>query len=136
MGRECRPIRDRALIKSIAVKSKSQPKIDWDTVELVGDLLPVSSSQPTKFDPVDQPLRAPRHLKTKQILSGAAAKARARGATHTHTQLREIVPEGLETLIYGVWLMTAAFESDRDASRGVEIAALAISGTSKLFAVR
>jgi len=67
------------------------------------------------------------------ILSGASAKARSRGPSYTHTQLRKIIPAGIETFIYGWWLVTAALESDRDLSRGVEIAAHAISSTSQRF---
>jgi len=111
------------------VKNKAA-KIDWDTVELVGRLTPVPALQTV---PVDRPLLAPPHLKAKQILSGAAAKARARGSLHTHTKLRKIIPDGLETLIYGWWLVTAALEADRDLARGIEIAANAIISTSQLF---
>ena len=133
---------------------KPKSKIDWDTVELVGELIPASISQSTKrpvplpvkrgfskwSDPTDPP--DPPDLKTraaspdprtKLILSGASAKARARGPTHTHTQLRKRIPEGIEMLIYGWWLVTAALESDRDLSRGVEIAAHAIAATSQRF---
>ena len=110
---------------------KSKVKIDWDTVELVGALAPVIPVPP----PVE---RAPRLFPdqrgrsiVKQILSGAAQKARARGAIYTHTQLRKLLPAGLETLVYGWWLMAAAMEAmERDLSRGVELAAQAISETS------
>jgi len=67
------------------------------------------------------------------ILSGASAKARARGPSYTHTQLRKIVKPGIDTLIYGWWFVTAAIESDRDLSRAVEIAAHAIFLTSQRF---
>jgi hypothetical protein len=66
----------------------------------------------------------------KKILSGAAAKARAHGAIHTHTQLRRLVPVGLEMLIYGWGLIAAAIESEWDISRGVESAARAIREAS------
>ena len=125
-------------------------KIDWDTVELVGDLVPASSaSQPTPH-PVPVPVkRAAWSLpdptlpstpkadpRPKLILSGASAKARSRGPSYTHTQLRKIIPAGLETLIYGWWLVTAAIESDRDLSRAVELAAHALAATSQRFIKR
>ena len=112
---------------------KLKAKIDWDTVELVGALVPASLPA---FPPVERALR-PRLYPdrrgrsiVKQILSGAAAKARARGALHTHTQLRRLLPAGLETLVYSWWLVAAAVESDRDISRAVEVAAHAITATS------
>lgn len=46
------------------------------------------------------------------------------------------MPAGLETFIYGWWLVTAAIESDHDVSRGVEIAAHAIFATSQRFMAR
>ena len=125
---------------------KTKAKIDWDTVELVGDLvpmLPVSSlpverksrtvSTVERGEPRLFPDRRGRSV-VKKILSGAAAKARARGAVHTHVQLRALLPAGLETLIYGWWLVVAAaavgVDHDRDISRGVDIAAHAICMTS------
>lgn len=126
---------------------KPKSKIDWNTVELVGELIPASISQSTKRpvplpvkrvfskwpDPPDPKTRTSPDPRTKQILAGASAKARARGPSYTHTQLRKRIPEGLEMLIYGWWLVTAALESDRDLSRGVEIAAHAIAATSQRF---
>lgn len=131
------------------MKPKPKAKIDWDTIELVGELVPASISQPTKR-PVQLPVKSvtwadPPDLsdpktratspdpRTKLILSGASAKARARGPSHTHVQLRKLIPEGIEMLIYGWWLVTAALESDRDLSRGVEVAAHAIAATSQRF---
>ena len=112
---------------------KSKVKIDWDTVELVGSLTPVTSHAFQQLPPEPSPSSTQRSFPDrrgrsipKQILSGAAAKARARGATHTHAQLRKLLPAGLETFIYGWWLVAAAVESDRDLSRGVELAAHAI----------
>jgi hypothetical protein len=127
---------------------KSKPKIDWDTVELVGELVPTSISEsitrpvvavPTRPawphpppPPSSSPFGDPRtKQRTKQILSGASAKARSLAPTHTHTQLRKLLPAGLEMLIYGWWLVAAAIESDRDVSRGVEIASHAIIVTSR-----
>ena len=130
---------------------KPKSKLNWDTVELVGELIPAFSSQSTKRpvplpvkrvfskwpDPPDPPDPKTRDAspdpRTKLILSGASAKARSRGPTHTHKQLRKLIPEGVEMLIYGWWLVTAALESDRDLSRGVEIAAHAIAATSQRF---
>lgn len=112
---------------------KVKAKIDWDTVELVGTLVPASAPV---FSSVERALR-PRLFHdrrgrsiVKQILSGAAAKARARGALYTHTQLRKLLPAGLETFIYSWWLVAAAVESDRDLSRAVDVAAHAIIATS------
>lgn len=118
---------------------KSKAKIDWDTVELVGDLVPTSLVPMPTTKPVKSTSwsGSRTHLpgfsdpRTKLILSGASAKARARGSAHTHAQLRKVLPTGLETFIYGWWLVTAAIESDRDVSRGVEIAAHAINATSR-----
>ena len=109
---------------------KSKVKIDWDTVELVGALapvIPVPIPPPIELTPRLFPDRRGRSI-VKQILSGASAKARARGAIYTHTQIRKLLPAGLETLVYGWWLMAAAME--RDLSRGVELAAQAIGETS------
>jgi len=111
-------------------------KIDWDTVELVGVLEPALPVLPPAERAVDRAAdRTPRLFHdrrgrsiVKQILSGAAQKARARGAIYTHTQLRKLLPAGLPTLVYGLWLLAAAMESDL--SRGVELAAQAISETS------
>lgn len=120
-------------------------KINWDTVELVGDLVPApvaQHSEPAQTTTRPVLLPFPQIVATiakgsdpriKLILSGASAKARARGPSHTHTQLRKIIPAGIETLIYGWWLMTAAMESGRDLSSGVEIAAHAIGATSQHF---
>jgi len=117
---------------------RAKAKINWDTVELVGPLSPASAPA----DPSDpsEKARAERELRpypekrgrsiVKQILSGAAAKARARGAIYTHTQLRVFIPAGLEMLVYSWCLVAAAVESDRDLSRGVESAARAISEAS------
>lgn len=107
-------------------------KIDWDTVELVGSLAPVLSVPPPAERTVERaprlfPERRGRSI-VKQILSGAAQKARARGAIYTHTQLRKLLPTGLPTLAYGWWLVAAAMEGD--VSRGVETAAQAIIETS------
>lgn len=129
---------------------KSKPKIDWDTVELVGELVPTSISDsitrpvvavPTRaewsndppHDPPPPPVFGDPRMKqrAKQILSGASAKARSLAPAHTHTQLRKLLPVGLEMLIYGWWLVAAAIESDRDVSRGVEIASHAIIVTSR-----
>ena len=109
---------------------KSNVKIDWDTVELVGALAPVFPVFPV-LPPVERtprlfPDRRGRSI-VKQILSGASQKARARGAIYTHTQIRKLLPAGLETLVYGWWLLSAAMEIDL--SRGVEMAAQAISAT-------
>lgn len=109
---------------------KAKAKIDWDTVELVGALAPVI------FSPAEHTVeRVPRLFPdrrgrsiVKQLLSGASQKARARGALYTHTQLRKLLPAGLPTLVYGWRLVAAAME--RDLSRGVELAAQAISETS------
>ena len=115
---------------------KPKVKIDWDTVELVGTLAPVIPVPSPVPSPVE---RTPRLFPdqrgrsiVKQILSGAAQKARARGAIYTHTQLRRLLPAGLETFIYGWRLVAAAVESESesDLSRGVEMAAQAISETS------
>jgi hypothetical protein len=94
--------------------------LDWDTVELVRR---------------DSPIHADRRGRSvvKMILSGAAAKARARGAIYTHVQLRQLIPAGLETLAYGVGLLMAAVESERDFVRGVEVAARAICEASERF---
>ena len=118
---------------------KQSAKIDWDTVELIGDLVPTTPS----FTPVSVPLKKTtwpdpsativKDPRVKLILSGASAKARARGPSHTHTQLRKLIPAGIETFIYAWWLVTAAIESDRDVSRGVEIAAHAIFATSQRY---
>jgi hypothetical protein len=129
------------------VKPKS--KINWDTVELVGELIPASivpsrkrpvplsvksAKWPAPLDSSDPKTRStPPDPRTKLILSGASAKARARGPSHTHTQLRKLIPEGIEMLIYSWWLVTAALESDRDLSRGVEVAAHAITATSQRY---
>lgn len=111
----------------------SKVKIDWDTVELVGSLAPVIAPPVERVIPPIE--RAPRLFPdrrgrsiVKQILSGAAQKARARGAIYTHTQLRKLLPAGLPTLAYGWWLVAAAMEGD--VSRGVETAAQAIIETS------
>ena len=129
---------------------KQKTKIDWDTVELVGDLVP-AAVVPTKRsvllpvkradwsvpdpdpDPVVLTSKRSPDPRTKLILSGAAGKARSRGPSYTHTQLRKILPAGIDTLIYGWWLVIAAMASDRDLSRGVEIAAHAIALTSQRF---
>lgn len=106
-------------------------KIDWDTVELVGALVP--SAVAPSFPRVDEPrLFVDQRGKSivKKILSGAAAKARARGAIYTHTQLRKLLPAGLDVLGYGLGLVAAAMVGDRDVSRGVELAAHAICAAS------
>ena len=131
------------------MKAKAKVKIDWDTVELVGALLPTSSAMPSSLSapPVltkrSPRLSSPRLFSdrrgrsiVKQILSGAAQKARARGAPYTHTQLRTLVPAGLEMLIYGWRLVAAAVVSDRDISSAVELAALAIDATAHRVAQR
>jgi hypothetical protein len=128
---------------------QQKAKIDWDTVELVGELVPASaSSQPVKHPVVLLPVKEPSWShpdlpttpkadpRTKLILSGASAKARSRGPSYTHTQLRKFIPAGIETFIYGWWLVTAAIESDRDLSRAVELAAHAIAATSQRFMKR
>lgn len=121
---------------------KQSAKIDWDTVELVGKLVPTTPSftpvsvplkKTTWSDPPATVMKGSSDPRVKLILSGASAKARARGPSHTHTQLRKIIPAGIETFIYAWWLVTAAIESDRDVSRGVEIAAHAIFATSQLY---
>jgi hypothetical protein len=106
-------------------------KIDWNTVELVGALVPTVPSvaprvveEPRLF--VDQRGRSI----VKKILSGAAAKARARGALYTHAQLRAFLPAGLDVLAYGLGLVAAAMVGDHDVSRGVELAAHAICAAS------
>ena len=111
---------------------RSKPKIDWDTVELI---LPTDRAQAFEKERKrvlerEQRLYPERRGRSvvKQILSGAAQKARARGAIYTHTQLRKLLPAGLETPVYGWWLVAAAME--RDLSRGVETAAQAIIETS------
>lgn len=101
-----------------------KPKIDWDTVELIDQRFTHQHLVPEQRG----------RSMVKQVLSGAAAKARARGSIHTHTQLRKLIPAGIETLIYGWWLVAAAIESDRDISRGVELAARAIRETSARLA--
>ena len=101
-------------------------KLNWDTVELVSRTECVRRVFPDRRG----------RSTVKQILSGASAKARARGAMHTHTQLRKLLPVGLEMLVYGWWLVAAAVESDRDLSRGVELAATAIRETSHRIAQR
>jgi len=115
-------------------------KIDWDTVELVGALEPTlpsvskaaaKAAERTRLFP-DRRGRS----SVKQILSGAAAKARARGAAYTHTQLRKLLPAGLEMLAYGWWLVAAAVEGERDVSRGVELAAHAICVAARGVAER
>jgi hypothetical protein len=112
---------------------RAKAKINWDTVELVGPLSPASAPadppQITRAEPRPYPEKRGRSI-VKQILSGAAAKARSRGAIYTHTQLRVFIPAGLEMLVYGWCLVAAAVESDRDISRGVEAAARAISEAS------
>jgi hypothetical protein len=122
--------------------TKAKAKIDWDTVELVGALLPTSATTPSSLSarPVltkQSPRLSPRIFSdlrgrsiVKQILSGAAQKARTRGASHTQTQLRKLLPVGLEMLAYGWRLVAAAVESDRDVSRAVELATIAIIETS------
>jgi len=94
-------------------------KIDWDTVELV--------------EPTSTVTLVERRGRSKigQILSGAASKARARGAVYTHTQLREFLPQGLERLVYGWRLVAAAVEGDRYVSYGVEAATRVILETSR-----
>lgn len=113
------------------MKAKEKVQIDWDTVELVGILVPASTSSSRSAPAVlsEQPTRPSSVV--KQILSGAAQKARTRGASHTHTQLRKLIPAGLEMLAYGWRLVAAAVESDRDVARAVELAALAIIETSQ-----
>lgn len=102
---------------------RAKVKLDWDTVELVDAAGPVREPAAAL---VWQDRRG--RSTVKKILSGAAAKARARGARYTHTQLRRFLPAGVETLIYGWWLVVAAMQ--RDVSAGVEIAASAIWETS------
>lgn len=120
---------------------QQKTKIDWDTVELVGELVP-ASVEPTKRPVVVLDWSLPTSIsspkgksdpRTKLILSGSSAKARARGPWHTHKQLRKILPAGIETFIFGWWLVAAAIESDRDISRAVEIAAHALAVTSQRF---
>ena len=105
---------------------KAKIKIDWDTVELATTEREPSPVRPERLF---QDRRGRSFV--KQILSGAAAKARARGAAFTHTQLCKRLPEGLETLIYGWQLVFAAIESERYLSRGVEVAAFVILATSQ-----
>jgi len=112
-------------------------KIDWDTVELVGALVPsvpsvsrVVVDEPRLF--VDQRGRSI----IKKILSGAAAKARARGAIYTHTQLRKLLPAGLDVLGYGLGMVAAAMVGERDISRAVELAAHSICAASHDFSKR
>lgn len=110
---------------------KSKVKIDWDTVELVGTLAPVIPVPPPADRTADRTPRLFPQSIVKQILSGAAQKARARGAIYTHTQLRRLLPAGLDTLVYGWCLLAAAMEAmESDLSSGVESAALAIIETS------
>jgi hypothetical protein len=101
-------------------------KIDWNTVELVGALVPTVPSVAARV--VEEPRFVDQRGRSvvKKILSGAAAKARARGALYTHAQLRAFLPAGLDVLAYGLGLVAAALVGDRDVSRGVELAAHAI----------
>jgi len=105
---------------------KRKVKIDWDTVELVDTEAAARPPPPTLV----WSDRRGRSM-VKKILSGAAAKARARGSPYTHTQLRKHIPAGIETLIYGWRLLAAALESERAVSAGVEMAARAIYETSQ-----
>lgn len=118
---------------------KQSAKIDWDTVELVGQLVPTTPSftpvsvplKKTTWSPLATGLKSSSDPRVKLILSGSSAKARSRGSFHTHTQLRKIIPAGIETFVYAWWLVAAAIESDRDISRAVEIAAHALSSLSQ-----
>lgn len=106
---------------------RAKIKIDWDTVELVTtERAPSSSVRPQRLFPDRR-----GQSFVKRILSGAAAKARARGAVFTHTQICKRLPAGLETLIYGWQLVFAAIESERYLSRGVEVASSVILATSE-----
>jgi hypothetical protein len=115
---------------------RPKAKINWDTVELVGPLSPASApaDPPVERELRPYPEKRGRSI-VKQILSGAAAKARSRGAIYTHTQLRVFIPAGLEMLIYSWCLVAAAVESDRDISRGVEAGARAIIEASHRLSV-
>ena len=120
---------------------KARVKIDWDTVELISVLVPAPTAASSPSTLVSLPqrlqrLQRPHRSIVKLILSGGSQKARTRGAIYTHTQLRKLIPPGLEMLIYGWRLVAAAIESDRDFSRAVELAALAILETSHRFAPR
>lgn len=119
------------MMRGFQVKPKAKVQIDWDTVELV-DYYATSLARPARPQRLF-PDRRGRSV-VKQILSGAAAKARARGAVFTHTQICKRLPAGLPTLIYGWGLVFAAMESDRDLSRGVEVAADVILATSRQVA--
>lgn len=112
--------------RAVQVKPKAKVQLDWDTVELVEYSVAFDRPAPPQRSFPDRRGRSV----VKQILSGAAAKARARGAAFTHTQICKRLPAGLPTLIYGLGLVFAAMESDRDLSGGVEAAANVILATS------
>lgn len=128
-----------------AGSSRDQPrsKIDWDTVELVGPLSPLPESPRATVAKVRTRVRKERSERAfperrgrsivKKLLSGASAKARARGAIYTHVQLRKMLV-GLERFIYGWSLVAAAVESTNDFARGVEAAARAIDAASRRLA--
>lgn len=119
--------------------------IDWNTVELVGDLEPFVETS----DHVQHPLHTVRSVPgrvdrvypdrrgrsvLKKILSGASMKARGNGARMTHAQICKRLSPGLDVLIYGIGLLAASMASDP--TRRVTLAAYVIGEAAERIVSR
>lgn len=122
----------------------SRREIDWNTVELVGDLEPIVEVAP-EIDRhplhVARPARGERiypdrrgRSVLKKILSGASMKARGNGARMTHAQICKRLSPGLDVLIYGIGLLAASMASDP--ARRVTLAAYVIGEAAERIASR
>ena len=136
----------------MSARSATRPAIDWNTVELVGDLEPIAEDShrdhreitlPTQHAYSDQRL-APRHAPgprvypdrrgrsdVKKVLSGASMKARGNGARLTHGQICKRLRPGFDVLVYGIGLLAAATAYGSDPARSVVLAAYVIGEVSE-----
>ena len=119
----------------MSARSATRPAIDWNTVELVGDLepMPLASAQPSRKVERVFPDRRGRS-DVKKILSGASMKARGNGARLTHGQICKKLRPGLDVLAYGVGLLAAATAFSSDPARSVTLAAYVIGEASERLA--
>jgi hypothetical protein len=132
----------------MSARSATRPAIDWNTVELVGDLEPIAEDSHrehallTHHAYSDQRLArqapGPRvypdrrgRSDVKKVLSGASMKARGNGARLTHGQICKRLRPGFDVLVYGIGLLAAATAYGSDPARSVVLAAYVIGEVSE-----
>jgi hypothetical protein len=121
-------------------RRRRRVQLDWDTVELVGQLTPLTSSaaaampSTTLTPPQPTPLTSlPVVMRVKRVLAGASMRARSRGAQHTHSRLLRLL-RGMDLFAYAWSLIGAVAEDDLELA--IEKAALAIERTSRSCVAR